>query len=465
MKSSRRMLVDGVDSDAMFRFPHVLRAAAHAMQPPRLLLGLFAVLFIMTLGGLHDAIVGPAALPSGVLSTHASDLEPREIDRAVRLRLSAYGLTDELEAAKGHLDAAAAIALLDAAARRERAGRNEWSDAQRQRYTEARDDLAARRPVGRFAATMVDIASELRHFSGGLLRADLHGAASAARRLLVELPARNWRESRFFAVSMMVIGLLVWAVVGGAVSRIAACDLAGGERIGVRDGMAFGVRRAPLLLGALALPLGLITALVLLLCVPALLLAVPWLGIISGALWFLALIAGCFAAFLIVVGIPAAPMLVPAVVCEHCDPVDALQRGFAGVLRRPLHLAGYVILWVIGLGAGFLVVSLLVGIAIRLPASLAASFSGAIEQTPVESSVLVMTEPGSAGRTPAVRLASFWSGLLALVVPAWLFSYLASGWTAIYMVLRRAADGRDLDEIWRPDVMPGTQVSVRSDHS
>ena len=52
------------------------------------------------------------------------------------------------------------------------------------------------------------------------------------------------------------------------------------------------------------------------------------------------------------------PLLVPAVAAENCDAADAMQRAYAYVLNRPLHLLGYSIVALVGLALGYVVVSL-----------------------------------------------------------------------------------------------------------
>jgi len=459
LKANRRILIDGIDSEAMFRFPHVIRAAAHALQPPRMVLGFMAVLFLITMGSIYDALTAPAALPAGLLSTHASDLDAEEIDRFVRLRLTAAGLGEQLEDAEGLLDVSAGIRMLDRAARAKRA---DLDEAGRERFRQIRAALSERKPVGRFAGSMADIGADVRAVSRATLQLNTVDALLSVRRLLIDLPSRNWNESRGFVIFMIPICIITWAGIGGAVSRIAACDLAGGERIGVRDAMAFGVRRFSLLAGAIVFPCILVGLLIALMALPALLLTVPVLNVLVGMLWIVVLIAGLFAAFLIFVGVPGLPLLVPAVACEHCDPVDALQRVCACILRRPLHFVFYWVIWLAGLLAGCVLIGLFVALVVRLPAMLAAVFSGAIVfAADAQGGVMIDPIAGWSGKLSA-GFVSFWGSLVALALPAWIFSYLAGGWTAVYLVLRRASDGRDIDEIWRPTMISGTTVSAES---
>ena len=52
-----------------------------------------------------------------------------------------------------------------------------------------------------------------------------------------------------------------------------------------------------------------------------------------------------------------------------------------------------------------------------------------------------------------------------LLVLSWVFSYLCSAWTRIYLLMRRACDGLEEDTIWYPGLIPGTLAPEHKESS
>ena len=88
--------------------------------------------------------------------------------------------------------------------------------------------------------------------------------------------------------------LVLWAIFGGAVSRIAAVHVARDEKMSIRAALKFSVSKFLSFLFAPVIPLLIIIAVGLLVTVGAVIIGnIPFLGpIIIGALFFLALAAG-----------------------------------------------------------------------------------------------------------------------------------------------------------------------------
>jgi len=54
----------------------------------------------------------------------------------------------------------------------------------------------------------------------------------------------------------------------------------------------------------------------------------------------------------------------------------------------------------------------------------------------------------------------FWQTIVVNLVISWVLVYLFSSSTWVYLLLRRAADGQDIEEIWRPGLVPGTLTEM-----
>jgi hypothetical protein len=261
--------------------------------------------------------------------------------------------------------------------------------------------------------------------------------------------------------------LCVLAIGGGALSRMSATQIAGQERLRVRTALGFSVGHWVRFALAIALPLVLALLIAGVLVVLGLLMAVPWLDIIGGALYGIGILLGFVIAFLLLGYAAGFSLLVPAVACENCDPGDAMQRSFAYVINRPLHLLFYMVLGLIGLVIGYLVVAFIAATMLNLTAAL----TGALHDHPA------LTPAGGhtvfdLARTPRPIVFESWHGtmtgwfvhlwetIVVCLVVGYVIVYYYSASTIIYLLMRRAADGQNIEEIWRPGLVPGTLAPV-----
>jgi hypothetical protein len=150
----------------------------------------------------------------------------------------------------------------------------------------------------------------------------------------------------FYSAAFILVFVSIWAYFGGAISRIAAFEIAkDGERIETRKALRFSRKKfwslfwAPLicLIGFLFFAFcnyvgGFVGKVVDLL----------WVGAPLVALLLpLALLSG-FVMVLIAIGTAAGlPLFTPAVAAEGTDSFDAVSRGFSYIYSRPWHYLGY----------------------------------------------------------------------------------------------------------------------------
>lgn len=222
--------------------------------------------------------------------------------------------------------------------------------------------------------------------------------------------------------------LVIWSLLGAAISRLALVRITSpmGEGIGVGTALGFALRRgvallvaplAPLLFSGLligglavfglvcgALGQGLVTILGLLPLAVGLLLTVLLFGLIAG--W---------------------PLMVATVAAEDEDGFDALSRSYAYVTQRPIRYGFYVALaWGFGL-VGVLAV-------------------GTIAE------ILIQWTSGSLGLLADVGgtfAAGFWPGAVRFLAAAWADAYFWTAASVIYLLLRRDVDGSEWDDIDR----------------
>jgi hypothetical protein len=155
-------------------------------------------------------------------------------------------------------------------------------------------------------------------------------------------------------------------------------------------------------------------------------------------------------------------LLIPAVAVENAGPGDALQRALAYLLGRPLHFAGYTLLALAGLAAGYIVVALVAVTTLNITAATTAAFPPNSAITSAGGFDIFDLAPTQADVHPALHsdaagfLVSLWQTLIVAAVIGYVFSYAFTSSTIIYLLMRRVVDGQDPADVWQPGMIPGT---------
>ncbi len=476
----KRIIVDGVDFAELFQFHRIALAISAALQPARLIIGLLIVLAIITFGkgwDKWDRMAGPSISPDGLLAGEITEAERRSSRRAMMAAVLSFAPTtqypepaDDPESWKIE-QLQPLIADLPTFYRQHLAV--DESDAAR-RATEVRlqrisDDLERTRPRSPWEATSTLLSGSFESLVVAVSSLDIATVASELSTIFYHMPCALWSLNKPFAIVFGLFLVFILAIGGGALSRMAATQIAGQERLRVRAALGFSVgnwRRFSL---ALLLPVLLTLLIAGIIVVLGLLMAVPWVDVIGGLVYGIAILLGFVMAFLLLGFAAGFSLLVPAVACENCDPGDAMQRTFAYVINRPLHLLFYAIVALIGMVLGYVVVAFVASLMLNLTA---ATF-GALHDHPALHAAggysifdLVQTRQSAVFDTwhdaSTAWFVHLWETIVVCLVIAYVVAYYYSASTVMYLLLRRAADGQDIDEIWRPGLVPGTLAPLPS---
>jgi hypothetical protein len=270
-----------------------------------------------------------------------------------------------------------------------------------------------------------------------------------------------------------------WAVFGGAITRMAAVEIARNDKIGLGEALRFVLARWKSYLFASFAPLiGLAVCAVLLMVFFGL---PNWIPIFAefwvGLLWPLALGLGlCMAVILI--GLPGWPMIHATLGAEGSDSFDALSRCYSYVLQKPWSYIWYA---AVALVYGVIVV-FFVGLMGSLMVYLA---RWGISETPLTETfnrdpsylflwaptsfdwrtLLLQGSPVAASGDSGVALTHWWNyvgpfciaiwlGLLFLMIVGFGYSYFWSASTIIYLMMRRKVDDTELDEVYLEEEEP-----------
>src|SRR5262245_23117366 len=147
--------------------------------------------------------------------------------------------------------------------------------------------------------------------------------------------------TRIYLMVIVLWTLAVWALFGGAITRMAAVELAGKETVGIKEALRFVIRRYLSYFGSPLVPLGLIAVLIVVDIIFGILQLIPVLGdFTTSLLWPLLILTGLGKALLLV-GLVGYPMMYPTISAEGSDTLDALSRSYNYVYQSPWNYIGY----------------------------------------------------------------------------------------------------------------------------
>lgn len=293
------------------------------------------------------------------------------------------------------------------------------------------------------------------------------GSTSSVQRLAqlmerspVYLLVEPWR--RLFAgiasgqeFAYLVVGslasLVIWCVIGGAITRIAVVRLGRDERVGLRESVRFSTRKLLSYAAAPLLPLSTI----LLLWLPLFMLGALMrtdLGVaFAGLIWLpVGLITfsmvmfsiGCFFGW---------PLMWAAISAEGSDAFDAISRAYAYTFQRPLHYLLYA-LGTIALGLlGWGVVKLFCETMVHFAMLGIATGAGGGRFAELQP---ILEAPATTSSSLAWFGASMIRGLnvcFRSVQCAFGFAFLWTGAAGIYLLLRRDADNTEIESVYLPE--------------
>jgi hypothetical protein len=295
----------------------------------------------------------------------------------------------------------------------------------------------------------------------------------------------GWNRVYLFLVILWT--LAVWAFFGGAITRMAAVQVARhNEKIGMMEALRFARSRCQSFFSAPLFPLVFLAIITFFLLLFGLFEGFTWIlgDFVAGLLWPLALIAGLVMA-VVLVGLVGWPLMYATISSEGSDSFDALSRSYSYVYQAPWHyiwysfvalIYGAVLVFFVGFMGSLLVymgkwgMSTAPYVANREPSYLfiytPTSFGWRDLLLHQSTNAVVQEVPlpnGTKGQTYALRdtqnytvswnnrfgafLVSIWIGLLFLLVVGFGYSYFWTAATIIYLLLRRKVDDTEMDEI------------------
>lgn len=331
---------------------------------------------------------------------------------------------------------------------------------------------------GAFALMLDQARSTSNDVVSAVMRADLSGVVGGVQAAVLTV-VWLFAMHPIYAVLFVLITLLIWAFFGGGCCRIAALRAARDDRIDIREALNFARGRLLQFMFGPLIPLVLLVGVGLFLFLGGLVGAIPAIGeVLVAILFFLAMAGGIAAAMLIIGGVAGFHLTFPTVAVEGSDAFDAFSRSFAYIYSRPWRTAFYLGVSIAYGAICLFFVKLLARIAlwaVHLFVGISMNWGGAYladdaAAAPGKLDALwhgptLTTETTFWGSFDGVELAGLswfaqflikcWVYGLVGLVAAFVVSFFFSASTVMYLLLRRAEDATDIEDVFlEEDLMP-----------
>jgi len=285
---------------------------------------------------------------------------------------------------------------------------------------------------------------------------------------------------RLYFLLVIIWTVAVWAIFGGAITRIAAVEVARNEKIALTEALRYTIARWQSYIFASFAPLlGLACFVILLMLFGVGNLIPGFAELWDGLLWWVCLGIGLVMAVLMI-GLVGWPLIHATLSTEGSDSFDALSRSYSYVLQKPWNylwnvivalVYGAIVVFFVGLMGSLAVYLSKWGVSLIAPASREPSYLFVYAPTSfgwrdllLQGSKIAEEANGSVSDA-AIRAytssdqfhwwnhagaisVAFWLYLAFLCVIGFGYSYFWSASTIIYLLMRQKVDDTDLDEVY-----------------
>lgn len=267
---------------------------------------------------------------------------------------------------------------------------------------------------------------------------------------------------------LLMLGLLIiWSMVGGAITRLVAIEYARNESIKLSDAVGFASNKFwSYFWSPLAPAIGVV---VFVFCnvLGGLIGQIKFVGELFLGLGFpLALISSFLIVFIALVGLIGLGLMFPTISAEGSDAFDAMSRAYSYVITKPKSILSYCVVAIVCTGVIVLLIALgaccvfgtafdtinigmgqkfdaIRGVVRNMPDYQFAATGTAAAQTPSGIAALDSTT-----LKIAAALIMFYIGLTNLVIGGIASSLLFSAKTIVYFLMRKEVDGTELTDVY-----------------
>jgi hypothetical protein len=259
-------------------------------------------------------------------------------------------------------------------------------------------------------------------------------------------------------------GAFVWAVLGGAIARIAAVEIARQEKISIRNALRFSLAKMVSFASAPIMPVVIVVGFALALALLGWLTEVSYVGpvvmVVISVAFVLVIILSVMLVLALLGTVFGFGLMYPTISVEGSDSFDAISRSFSYVYARPWRMIFYSLVAIFHGAVTYMFLRFMVWMTLLLAhvclllwtteqhqtgMSIASSFSAPQFHK-------LYTPPASINLTGVERFASFfltlWTYAFTTLLAAFLLTLYQSASTIIYYLLRREVDATQLDDVY-----------------
>ncbi|MDE0736872.1 MAG: hypothetical protein OSB47_13690, partial [Pirellulaceae bacterium] len=261
--------------------------------------------------------------------------------------------------------------------------------------------------------------------------------------------------------------LLVWGIIGGAITRVAVVRLGCDEAVPIRSALGYSSSRLSAYMLSPLFPI----LFVLLLAIPLALLGILMrfeMGVLLVSLvWILVLVAGLGMAYQLLGTMFGWPLMWVVISAEETgDHYEAYSRSFAYTFQRPFHYLFYATVALVLGGLGWLLIQVFAELAIYM------SYWSVMWGCGLENVKELREVGGAIGGeeswmlTTGRLLMKASEGLVGVVASAYAYSYFWCASAGIYLLLRKSVDQTEFDEVFVDDAQSSFDLPpLRDDDS
>lgn len=251
----------------------------------------------------------------------------------------------------------------------------------------------------------------------------------------------TWQVFGYYLVGG-VWSLLIWSVLGGAMTRMAVVRLGRNDREGMFEALGFAVKRFTAYFGAPLFPLVGVIVFVLL-CIPIGALMRWDAGVfVAGILWFFVLLGSLLMTILLLGLVFGWPLMWGVTSVEEMgDVFEATQRSYSYTFGRPLHYLFYASLALLLGAVGFQLVRIFAEGVVALSYWAVSWGAGNARLAEINAADSDLVFGGH-------MIIQFLNGLVVTVASAYRYSFFWSAVAATYLLLRRNVDQTEFDDIF-----------------
>jgi len=275
----------------------------------------------------------------------------------------------------------------------------------------------------------------------------------------------------FFIVAALGL-LLIWSYFGGAISRIAAVELARDERIEMREARKFACHKFWAYLWAPIVPA--VGVVIFGLCnfLGGLIGCIPFFGDFFMGIFFpLTLLAGFLIALITIGGMAGGGLMMPAISAEGTDAFDGISRAYSYVYSRPWRFIWY---GLVALGYGLLCVGFIYCFTwLTVQSALVTGKIGlkAIYGGFKFDDIKHFYVNWSFAKNPSIHwwthvgafMIGIWAHLLWALFLGFVVSMITTCNTIIYFLMRKSVDGTEMTEVFMEEQEEGEGVEAAAE--